>query len=994
MPAPRVPVYNEGHLRQFLGALMDHTIGVVELRIFHAQFAGRNNLLESSNYNQTFSGWYDDLNALVVDAKKLIDVSGYVTVNPVDRDLLARSCNKLSKARREASTSDADVVCLRWMYLDIDPKRKTETSSTDQELAAAVARRDAVLTDLPELAECSMWGRSGNGCWILVRLPDYPNDAEHRELVGRALAIFAGRYGDDRVIVDPKTKNPSRVMCLAGTRKCKGSSMPDRPWRLVTLDGGGAGQVDSAFDLKSFIAHHTPTPALVSLPPSDPPPAVAPQVSRATPGFRTVDIAYALSALDKEATAVALAPEGNRNNQLNISAVKIGEFVGTGILDREEVVRRLEAAAVQSGLSNGDIHATIESGLRKGIGQPRSLGDVGKLPAGVIDLSKIPLPVATLQPVDIEALKLKAEEMIVAGKFEEVCVATDFHAELARLEILNAPQAEAVKASLRRIDGYRERSFDKVMAGYREALRVKQNAPEPEREGHDFTDLGNGLRLVDLYGYCVRFCKPYGDWLIYDGKRWAGDSLYSIEAMAQKIPAHILTEVPASLNKEAAQPYSEWALASQSKDRILAMIHAARSMVAVTPFDLDRNPWLLNVQNGTLNLKTGEFYSHRASDLVTKIANVSYDKDAAAPTWDRFILEVMNNDEELAAYLRRAVGYSITGVIREHAFFFLHGTGRNGKTTLLNTLFTILGDYANEIDSDLLIAQNNKQHPTALTELEGRRLVSADETDEGRRLAEAQVKKLTGGNPIQARRMYEDFYTFRPTHHLFFAANHKPEIRGMDPGIWRRIKLIPFEVSFDPGTPKGRQPDLELEGKLTAESSGILNWMLQGCREWQDQGLAEPRVVREVVSDYRQEMDTLGWFIEERCKEDSHPGSGRCALSILYGEYVAWCGASNIQPPIGIRKFSGQIGDKGFKSFKSHSVVYKLGIRPKTEAERQAEQRDSSYAASQDGSNGGMEGSDEYEGRAEYDFSGMGESAWSGHSGTERVPEGTGADLI
>jgi putative DNA primase/helicase len=531
-------------------------------------------------------------------------------------------------------------------------------------------------------------------------------------------------------------------------------------------------------------------------------------------------------------------------------------------------------------------------------------------------------------------LTASAETIVKAARIENLYRDHEFLANLARLEVQDPPEAEAIKATVARIDGFRQRAFNLALAPFRQEQAANPPEGPEDSADHEFTDLGNGRRLVDLHGHRIRYCKPYADWLIYDGRRWSRDDRYEIESMAQQVPAQILTEIPPTRNEETITAYKKWAFLSQAKDRLLATINLARSMVSVTPNDLDRDPWLLNVQNGTIHLRTGQFLPHRPDDLITKIAQAVYDPAATAPHWERFLFEIMNGNESLVAYLRRAIGYSITGVIREHAFFFLYGVGRNGKTSLLNTLFTILGDYANQIDSDLLIAQNQTQHPTGLTELEGRRMVSADESDDGRRFAEAQVKRLTGGNMIQARRMNQNFYTFRPSHHLFFAANHKPEIRGMDPGIWRRIKMIPFEVSFDPALPNGRVPDLDLEDKLLRESSGILNWMLRGCREWQEFGLAEPAVVSSVVSSYQQEMDMLGWFLEERCYAEE---GERAVLSVLFGEYLAWCRMTNILHPLSIRKFSNQLSDKGFTTKKSNSVVYKFGIRMKTEVERDIE---------------------------------------------------------
>lgn len=545
--------------------------------------------------------------------------------------------------------------------------------------------------------------------------------------------------------------------------------------------------------------------------------------------------------------------------------------------------------------------------------------------------------------IDTSKMAARAEELAGSNKAEELFRDAAFLGALARLEIEHPAEAEAIKSTLGRIAGFKPSGLKAAMAEHRKQAKAEAGrggggvgSPDGGGDGsnnpgqvQDFTDMGNGLRLVEMRGSAIRYCKAYGDWLIFDGNCWQPDHKLQIETFAQQVPARILAETPPK-DSEKAIEHQKFALATQSKERLAALIATARSMVPVTPAELDRDPWLLNVRNGSIDLQSGEFREHRSSDLITKMAKVDFDPMAECPTWDRFILEIMNGSEELAAYLRRAVGYSITGVIREHVFFFLYGTGRNGKGTFLNTMFAILGDYANEIDSDLLISQNSKQHPTALTELEGRRFVSADESDDGRRLAEGLVKKLTGGNPIQARRMHENFYVFYPTHHLWYAANHKPEIRDMSPGMWKRIKLIPFEVCFDDGLPGGRRPDLELESKLMGESSGILNWMLQGCREWQAEGLSEPEAVRKAVKNYRSEMDVIGWFVDERCV--SAVGI-KTKLQDIYADYKWWCEQASIKP-MGVRKFSSCLEDLGFKTSKSNSTVWKFGVRLKTTAER------------------------------------------------------------
>ncbi len=234
-PQAKPPAFDQAQTLAFLRELSDPPVGCVELRVFHAAF-DRGYVTAGAQYSRTFAGWYDDMNNLAVDASRLRGVSGYVTINPVNRDLLARSDNRLVKAKH--TTTDTDVICLRWLYVDIDPVRPADISSTDAELAAAVARRDAILGDFPEMATGGMWGKSGNGSFLLVRMPDLPNDVGHREVVARLLGRLSERYSDNVVRVDSTTKNPSRVSLIPGTQKCKGSNRPERPWRLATIDGG------------------------------------------------------------------------------------------------------------------------------------------------------------------------------------------------------------------------------------------------------------------------------------------------------------------------------------------------------------------------------------------------------------------------------------------------------------------------------------------------------------------------------------------------------------------------------------------------------------------------------------------------------------------------------------------------------------------------------------------------------------------------------------
>jgi hypothetical protein len=228
--------------RRFLEMLRWPDVGCTELRVLSGAFDGRGNVVRGDaqapgRRGSILAGWFGDADRLAAQARRLSGVSAYVTINPVHPDLRARSDSRLAHVRH--TTRDVDILCLRWLFLDIDPVRPPEISSTDPELTAAVARRDAILNGQPELAAAALWGCSGNGCWILVRLPDYPNDATHRGLVAEATRVIAGRYSDAEVVIDTATVNPARLIGLPGTIKAKGSARPERPWRPVTLDGVG-----------------------------------------------------------------------------------------------------------------------------------------------------------------------------------------------------------------------------------------------------------------------------------------------------------------------------------------------------------------------------------------------------------------------------------------------------------------------------------------------------------------------------------------------------------------------------------------------------------------------------------------------------------------------------------------------------------------------------------------------------------------------------------
>ena len=330
------------------------------------------------------------------------------------------------------------------------------------------------------------------------------------------------------------------------------------------------------------------------------------------------------------------------------------------------------------------------------------------------------------------------------------------------------------------------------------------------------TDTGNAERFVAHHGEDIRYCHEWGKWLLWDGARWATDRRGEIDLRASQTVAAILSEALGAKGKRA-RGLRAHATASESASSLSAMVKIARSRpgIAVVPDDFDRDPLLFNCRNGTLDLRASALLPHARGALITKVAPVDYNPTTECPRWQSFIGDVMGGNDELVAFLQRAVGYSLTGVVKEQVLFFLHGAGANGKSTFLRTLLELFGDYGLQAAPNLLIARNADAHPTAIADLFGRRLAVCQEIEGGRSFAEATVKQLTGEDVIRARRMREDFWSFAPTHKLWLAANHKPNIHGTDHAIWRRIRLIPFTVTIPE---EKRDPDL-LE-KLRAERAG------------------------------------------------------------------------------------------------------------------------------------------------------------------------------
>lgn len=305
--------------------------------------------------------------------------------------------------------------------------------------------------------------------------------------------------------------------------------------------------------------------------------------------------------------------------------------------------------------------------------------------------------------------------------------------------------------------------------------------------------------------------------------------------------------------------------------------------------------------------------------MITKLAPVAFDPTATAPRWRKFLEDVLP-DDATRAFVQRAIGYSATASVREHVLFLLYATGRNGKSTLLEVIRALFGEYSAQAAPDLLLAKRTDRHPTELAALVSRRLVTSSEAGKGRSWDEARLKWLTGGDRLTARRMREDFFEFDPVHHFWVAVNHRPKVAGTDVGIWSRLKTIPFTQEFrdadDPDPARQHLPvkDATLKTRLLAEMPGILNWVIEGCLAWQRQGLGEPESVRRATEGYRNEEDSLAPFL------DAHAGlfeGGRCLLPDLAKAYRAFAEESG-EKPVSNRVLAEELRDRGYTTKKSH----------------------------------------------------------------------------
>lgn len=438
----------------------------------------------------------------------------------------------------------------------------------------------------------------------------------------------------------------------------------------------------------------------------------------------------------------------------------------------------------------------------------------------------------------------------------------------------------------------------------RDTMNKLQKDETIKIEGYETTDFWNSDNFVKAYKGKLLHCEDWGCWLIYKNGRWVRDNTNETQALGKKIILSYYYIASQIENDKERNKLVKHALKSSTQRAINSMIELSKSDLAITPDDFDKDPYILNLKNGTLNLKTLDFWEHRPEDLLTKQMNVEYDPTATCPKWLAFLDRIFNKNKNLIEFIQKALGYSLTGDTGEDCLFILYGTGQNGKTTFLRTVSEIWGDYATDTPTETLLMKNKDNIPNDIARLRGARLVTSSESQEGRRFNEILIKKLTGRDRITARFLRQEFFEFDPTFKIWIATNHKPVVRENSVAFWRRIRLIPFTVQI---------PNEEIipnfEKILLEEKEGIFNWILEGFRKWQKYRLGIPEEIKRATQEYRDEMDILAEFISTMCIEDPEI---KTATKELYKAYCKWC-EENSEEPINIRAFGRRLEERGYK---------------------------------------------------------------------------------
>lgn len=430
---------------------------------------------------------------------------------------------------------------------------------------------------------------------------------------------------------------------------------------------------------------------------------------------------------------------------------------------------------------------------------------------------------------------------------------------------------------------------------------------------YHFTDVGNAERLRDAYGNDLRHVRDWGQWLHWTGTVWARDDVGHVDRAARRTALLVDLEAVAVVDPDVKAAAVKWARASESGGRQAAMIHLAESdaSIAAATDAWDQAAFELNTPSGIVDLRSASLLASDRDKMCSKITAVGADTVAACPQWLALLRWAFEGDDDLLQWFQRAVGCTLYGHQREHAFFFCFGPGRNGKGTVVNTIRRALGTYSYTLPAEFVVLKKYAQHPTELTGLFRARMAMQSEVDPTATLDESRIKQISGDDDVTARYMGKDFFSFPPTWKLWLVGNHKPRIRGTDDGIWRRMRLVPFNAVVPAGS-----EDRDLAERLWRdEAAAILGWCVEGARLWHEHGLGTCAAVEQASTEYRQGEDQVGQFLEDCCEVDKLVGA-TVTKSAVRKAYEAWCQEQSIMP-VGPKLLAERFTAAGIVSTKS-----------------------------------------------------------------------------
>lgn len=459
-----------------------------------------------------------------------------------------------------------------------------------------------------------------------------------------------------------------------------------------------------------------------------------------------------------------------------------------------------------------------------------------------------------------------------------------------------------------------------IGGGYDGNINLETDTQDDKTRLYTFDDTGNAQRFTDFFGEQVRYCYTDKRWLYYDGRKWCTDMTGTVKRLADRAveamraEAKVYAQMDADEGTEMSKGFEKHMKASRSNKSKSSMLNEVQHHVPILPAQMDKEKMLLNTPSGLVDLASGTISDHDPLKFITKITSTEYSVNSDCPKWLSFLDDIFAGDKELIRYIQKALGYSLTGSTAEQCVFFLYGTGRNGKSTFLDIVREVFGDYASNIQPETIMVRNSQSSAinSDIARLKGARLVTSVEPNEGVRINEGLLKQLTGDDWVTARKLYGEEFEFKPEFKLWMATNHKPIIRGTDTGIWRRIHMIPFTVQIP-----ADKVDRNLKYKLKAELTAIFRWMVDGCLLWQREGLKMPRAVYESVREYRREMDVISAFIEDKCTVG---GGLSVQSSRLYAAYSEWAEQNN-EYRMSATKFGVEMSKK-YEKVKTPNIHY------------------------------------------------------------------------